>query len=410
MRLRKADIGKKIEYIYMFVLGFIGFSRMSQYVIFDLFHLPFYLIEIFFLPFFTYKWNEYSSLFIRITRTKKFVGWTMILIYDVVIGCLVSMNIVDTVTTSRALIYIIYLALIFEKKKAFSLDKMFLIALGAILGEFFYGIRFSSADIASINTSCLAIMLFIPVIKHRYLLLAGCSLLALVVSINSGYRIGIIVLLVALAECIVWIVLKDEEKTIRSLGVKLVIPVGLVVVVVIVAQNYNWFIEFSSNILGTSQYAIFRVTQRLEALFTGNFSQSNEQLRFEVFKYAGTAFWPSFFPKGLVGKTMGTLHYYYDVPIVYLYDAFGSVPAYIIAAVCSIKGLRCFFGAFKKGVCEYIVLSGLMFPILFMCLITNGSFLYITFQCITTGIFLGEWFAYRPTTNEAAAHLKTKID
>lgn len=395
LRLRRTNIRKTVEYIYMFVLGFIGFSRMSQYIIFNVLHLPFYLIELFFIPFFAYKWNEYSSLFIKNTRTKRFVCWTMILIYDVVIGCIVSMNIVDTVTTSRALIYIVYLALIFEKKKEFTLDKMFLVALGATLGEFIYGLRFSSADIASINTSCLAIMLFIPVIKHQYMLFAGCSLLALVVSINSGYRIGIIVLLIALAECVVWIVFKDEKKTIKSLGEKLIIPVGLIVVMVVVAQNYSWFIKFSSEILGTSQYAIFRVTQRLEALFTGNFSQSNEQLRFEVFKYAGTAFWPSFFPKGLVGKTMGTLHYYYDVPIVYLYDAFGSIPAYIIAAVCSVKGLRCFFGAFKKTARDYIVLSGLMFPILFICLLTNGSFLYITFQCITTGIFIGEWFAYK---------------
>lgn len=406
MKIKIADIRRILEYIYMFILGFIGFSRMSQYVIFNLFHLPFYLIEIFFIPFFAYKWNEYSSLFVRNSRTKRFVAWTMLLIYDVVIGCIVSMNIIDTVTTSRALIYIIYLALIFEKKKKFSLDKMFLIAFGATLGEFFYGIRLSSADIASINTSCLAIMLFIPIIKHKYLLFAGCSLLALVVSINSGYRIGIFVLLLALVECIVWVVLKDEKKTIRSIGEKLFIPVGLIIVMVIVAQNYNWFIQFSSRILGTSQYAIFRVTQRLEALFTGNFNQSNEQLRFEVFKYAGTAFWPSFFPKGLVGKTMGTLHYYYDVPIVYLYDAFGSVPAYVIVVVCSIKGFRCFLGAFKKSACDYIVLSGLMFPILFMCLLTNGSFLYITFQCITTGIFVGEWFAYRSTKmTEATPYL-----
>ena len=395
MRLNKNKLKRLSEYIYLFLLGIIGFSRLSQYVIFDVFHLPFYFIELYFVPFFIVKWKEYSKYIVKISKTKKFAIWTLVLVVDVLIGCVVSFNIIDTVTMTRSLIYIVYIALIFEQKKKFTINKIFVISLGSIIGEYIYSTRYLTGDVASINTTCLAIILIAPIMAKRYILFSGCALFGLLVAINSGYRLGIVVILLVTIECVAWIVFANRENlSLKEIGKKLFIPLMIFILLAYTVSNYENIIKFASGVLGTSQYAIWRVTARLRTLFSGDLSASRDSLRVEVFKYAITAFVPSLLPKGLVGKTMGTLHYYYDVPIVYLYDAFGSIPAYIIAFICSIKGFKCFLGAFKRNTPDYYVLSGLMFPVLFLCLILNGSFLYITFQVIMTGMFLGEWFAY----------------
>lgn len=395
MKIKKISGIAAIEEIYLFFLGFIGFSRMSQYVIFSILHLPFYLIEIFFMPFLIYTWPEYINYLQKIIKKKKFVFWTMLIAYDIAMGIVYTFDPINTITMSRSLVYIILIALIFEEKKSFSVEKMFIVSLASMLGELFYGIKYSGSDIASINTTCLAIMVLIPMIKKNYVMFVICSILGLIISINSGYRIGIIVLILIVLESIIWMVMSNEKKNRITIIGKMIIPIVAIMAVGFIVINYDALIEFSANVLGTSQYAVYRVTKRLEGLFKMDFDMSREAERFEMFSVALTSFLPRVIPRGLVGKSIGTLGAYFDVPITYLYDAFGSFASIGIVLVCCKKGLNCFLGAFKRDNEDYFVLAGLMFPVLLLCLVVNGSFLYITFQCITTGIIVGEWFAYK---------------
>lgn len=396
MKIRISSVKKMLEFLYLALLGFMAFSRMSQYIIFNVLHLPFYLIEIFFIPLFLYSGNEYITNLKKISSKRKFVIWCMVLTYDLIIGCAYTFQLIDTITMSRSLIYIIMIALIFEEKKHFSIDKLFVISFFAMVGEFVFGIKYSSADIASINTSCLALMVLIPIVMKKYLLFTICSIFGLVISINSGYRIGIIILIIAILEGVVWTAVSQEKMTIKVLLKKFSIPSILVLIASFVVINYQEFIRITATLLGTSQYAIYRVTNRLVGLFTFNFTMSREQERFDVFKIAYESFGERILPRGLVGKSIGTLSTYFDVPITYMYDAFGSILTIFILGVCIYKGMRCFLHSYKKGVADYYIIAGLMFPILLLCMISNGSFLYITFQCITTGVIIGEWFAFNP--------------
>ncbi len=126
---------------------------------------------------------------------------------------------------SRSLVYIILIALIFEEKKSFSVEKMFIVSLASMLGELFYGIKYSGSDIASINTTCLAIMVLIPMIKKNYVMFVICSILGLIISINSGYRIGIIVLILIVLESIIWMVMSNEKKNKITIIGKMIIPI-----------------------------------------------------------------------------------------------------------------------------------------------------------------------------------------
>lgn len=284
MKIKKISGIAAIEEIYLFFLGFIGFSRMSQYVIFSILHLPFYLIEIFFMPFLIYTWPEYINYLQKIIKKKKFVFWTMLIAYDIAMGIVYTFDPINTITMSRSLVYIILIALIFEEKKSFSVEKMFIVSLASMLGELFYGIKYSGSDIASINTTCLAIMVLIPMIKKNYVMFVICSILGLIISINSGYRIGIIVLILIVLESIIWMVMSNEKKNKITIIGKMIIPIVAIMAVGFIVINYDALIEFSANVLGTSQYAVYRVTKRLEGLFKMDFDMSREAERFEMFR------------------------------------------------------------------------------------------------------------------------------
>lgn len=394
--MRVGNVQKKnaLETLYLVLLGFIAFSRMSQYVIFDILHLPFYLIEIFFIPFFLYSFKEYYGYLKKVVRRPRFVLFALILVYDVVAAIVYTGDIADSLAMARGLVYVVLVALIFMEKKQYHINKLFIISVAAMIGELAYGSRYSSSDIASINTSCLALMVLIPIIQRKYILFALCAIFGLIVSIDSGYRIGIIILIVAATEGMVWTMMRREKTTIRSLLRKLTIPSILIAGVTVLVANYNRFIAFAAKWLGTSDYAIYRVTERLIGLFRMDFRMSREQERFDMMSIAVESFWERVFPRGLVGKSFGTLSEYFDVPITVLYDAFGSIAAYVVVAVCLYAGTRCFITTFRKQIPDCYVLAGLMFPIYALCFLTNGSFLYITFQCITTGMLLGGWFSY----------------
>ncbi len=393
MRIDHKTFRKGMEYVYLAILGFIGFSRMSQYVIHSILGIPFYLIEIFFVPFFIYTWPEYLILLKRVSKKRWFVVFLFVLIYDVLMGCAYTFEIVDTVTMSRSLIYIVLLSFLFYEKNDYSIDKLYIISFFGLLGELIYSTLFSTADINSINTSCMALMMIIPAVKRRYGLFMISSILALIISINSGYRLGIVILLLVVMEVVVWTVVVSEKRTVKSLTRKMSIPIAFLAVILMVVANYERFVELISSLFGTSQYAIYRVTNRLIGLFTMDFSLSREQARFDAFDVIVEWFDDRLLPRGLVGKSVGTLSYYFDVPITYLYDAFGSILTIVILGCCLFKGFKCFLASLKDTVKDSHVVAGLMFPVLAMCMIVNGSFLYITFQCITTGIIIGIWFS-----------------
>ncbi len=403
MRLTVGKLGRIVEPIYLAFLGFVAFSKSSQYFVFDVLHLPFYLIEVFFIPFFLYAGKEYYGHFRKVLKRPYFVLWALVLIYDIFAAIIYTSDITNSLAMSRALVYVVMICLIFMEKKQYHIDKLFIISVAAMIGEMAYGSKYASDDIASINTTCLALMVLIPVIQKRYIIFMLCSVLGLIVSINSGYRIGIIVLIVAILEGLAWTVLIEEKRTVKNLLKKLAIPAGGISFFAILAFNYEKVVEFTSKWLGTSQYAIFRVTERLVGLFKLDFQMSREQERFDKYYIAIDSFWERVIPRGLVGKSIGTLHEYFDVPITILYDAFGSIAAWIVFAVCAFMGFKCFVGAFKKKTPDTYVLAGLMFPVLLLCMMTNGSFLYITFQCITTGIFLGGWFSYSRESSRGLA-------
>ncbi len=397
IKIKKPNMAKIIEYLYLFLLGVVAFSRMSQYIVLDVLNLPFYLIEIFFIPFFMYSYKEYFGYFQNASKKKSFLFFVLVILWNLLIGFAYTFDLVGIVSTTRALAYIILIALIFKEKKGFSIDKLFLISVGATIGELLYAVNITSTDIASINTSCLALMVLIPIIKKRYITFLLCSILGLIVSINSGYRIGIVVLLVSIAIGVVWITFSKEKLTLKTFLGKLSIPIAMTVFVAICVSYYEKLVAIVSGLFGTSEYAIYRVTNRLVGLFTGNISLSRDQQRLENYSLILETFVERLLPRGLVGESVGVLGQYFDVPIIYMYDAFGSVLTIVLLAIICYKGLMCFLQAFKKETPDYLVLSGLMFPIFIIFIITNGSFLYITFQCITTGIILGEWFSIENT-------------
>ena len=219
-------------------------------------------------------------------------------------------------------------------------------------------------------------------------------MIGLIVSIHSGFRVGIVLIFLIVVEMVIWVLFNRRKRKTLLEAIKIAIFLAIIISVATIAiLNYIKIVEWIGDVFEMDQYKLFRVTERMQGLLNFDSSMSQDTERIENMNVPIKEFFKCIFPTGLIAKTTGSVGRYIDVPVLWFYDSFGSLATIAVLIICCINGIRAFYMSFKANTSDCITVCGLMFPITVVFMVVNGNFLYYTYQCILTGMIAGIWFS-----------------
>ena len=389
--MKNYNINNIIRSLYIAFLGLFGFSMLGQYMVFNVFHLPFALMEIYFIPAIIIKRKAIVATIKRIKRIKiERLILYMLLIFGILFGVITTGQ-VSFLQAYRSIIYFfICFDYVQKDKLSISIQDVFLSSFFTIIGELIYVIAISSSRIVS-STNCIAIALAIlsAYLMGEYIWMFVTIAISFFLVVNTGYRIGIVVVALCMMQVMLFSLFeKDKKLTALRLCKRLLVLFVTLGVGFIVLKNYEAIINYIADLTGMSYFAVFRITQRLKGLIELDFQSSQDTSRFEIFRM-GIVRLTQVLPRGLIGELIDEYRFYIDIPIIYLFDLFGSVATigllirFTYSAINEARNYR------KYGASDIKKLSLWMIPTMCILFILNGSFLVIVFQTIETGFILG---------------------
>lgn len=397
------NLQKNILY---FILGVLAFSSFSSFILLEVLNLPFFFIELYFLPLLLIK-KKIILKRINNILTKRALWFSCIILLFIgsfLIGIVYTRgDIINVVTMIRSPFYILIMTFLFSETSTFSIDKLYSIAYGAIIGDFMFALFVSTSVTSSTNLIAIALIIFIPIVKGEMAQSIVSIILTMIVSINSGHRIGIVLVIICLITGFIWILVSKNawKETKRNIYRSMYIPF-FIVSGVIVTSNYQKIVLIVADILNMDQFAIYRVTDRLTNLLSGEFSESQDVGRIEKYITIINNAW--IVPKGPVGRSFNSLGDYIDVPASFVFDIFGLAVGLLIISLIFVKGIKAFIKAFNESTDLTTITCGLMFVTYIFLFIINGRFLYITYESLLTGLIFGNWFSngkYKPLEFQA---------
>ena len=389
---------RTVKRIYMFIVGFLGFSMLGQYVVMNVLHIPFAFMELFFLPLLIKHISRVARCFRRtfMKPTPTYVLIEILLIFGLGVG-LITTSDFGIIMNYRTIIYML-LVIMYVRTYSIKIDMkaIYWVNLFAVLGDFVYINLISNADISS-SINCVAIGLAIlsGFTSEKYLLGCLATALGFVAGITSGFRLGIIVPFIALAEALLYVVIRNDKKRSSRVVIRRVAVITVFICLGIIAlTNYEKIIHVIAEKMGMSSFAVFRVIDRMMSLLSFDFVKSQDVQRIEIYMYPIQRFLQCIIPRGLIGESIGEYWLYIDVPSLYLYDLVGSIGTVAILFCCAKATLSCVGKVFsRRQNPPVLTLAFLMMPILLFLLIINGTFMVVVFQGVETAAILGLIFA-----------------
>ena len=394
----------RIRNVYLFLLGFLGFSMLGQFIILNVLHFPFSFMELYYLPLLVKYRNKLATC-----MKKVFVHPSCkILILEFLLLSGILIGFIETLDFSILVNYrtIVYMILIIEYVNMYgisiNIDTVYYINFAAILGDFAFINIFSNSDItSSINCVAIALAVFSAFINERYTLGGLAAVIGILNGITSGFRLGIIVSFLIIIEALVFTLVRNDNRCVRKvLPKRLGIFIAVVGLVIAAIVNYESIISFVATKMGMSYFAIYRVTERMKGLLSLDFVGSQDTERLSIFQYPAQRFIRCILPRGLIGEAIGEYWLYIDVPILYLYDLFGSICACTILINCFYQMCRHIKFMLHKFADRKVVLVTLMMPVLFLLEIVNGTFVVVLFQGIETAFILAVVFSKTKKTRQ----------
>lgn len=383
----------RIKDIYLFVLGFLGFSMLGQYVVLSILHLPFSFMELYYIPLLYIYRNRLlccvRSVFVH--PTKKMLLLEYLILCGVLFGIAETINF-GILIRYRTIIYMFLIVCYFKKYSVtIDLNLVYIVNLAAVLGDFVYINIFSKSDISSsINCVAIALAILSAFLSEHYVWGYIATVLGILNGVTSGFRLGIIIPFLVLFEALVYTMVRNDNRwNIRSFIKRFGVLILAIVLIIIAITNYESLIALVANKMGISYFAIYRVTERMKGLLSLDFAGSQDTGRLIYYQYPIQRFARCIFPRGLIGEDIGEYWLYIDVPILYLYDLFGSLGTWTILIGClyvTFTRIKCLF--YKKYDTK-IILAILMMPVLLFLEIVNGTFAVVLFQGVETAIVLG---------------------
>lgn len=382
---------KKNKYALFFIVGFLGLSSLTNEIL-SAAGIGFYLLEIFLIPAIAIIYNDIKRNDDIRFNINKILFCVLLILLSTIIGIINTMDIFGTITCIRPLFYMCLISIILSQCKE-SIDVWYFwwLAAGATLGEYvfikFFSVRIALVGYSHINILAIALMIVIPFIKRKLAIGIISSIITIIIAFMSGYRINILVWLIAI------VVSSIYYMRLIKLYKGIFLFILLLILALLAWNNIYEIIEFLVKKLDLNSESIYRIVNRTMSLFEGNKSLS-DSYRLEGYKSIVTDFIPKLILQGPVGKSLGASYFgkYTDVPIEFLYDCFGSILAWIIVMIYFVNGISSFA---RTIICrkesDLDVLCGLCFPIMLVLFIVNGTFMTFAHISILAGITMSCW-------------------
>lgn len=364
----------------------VALSGWSYYLLCDVIGFPFYLYEIFFIPPIIIYRNTLFKMFTKIR--KSYIISFILLIGFLLLGCILNPQyIVAQITTYRTLVYVWCFMYIFSWVKSFNLELLQALCVGASLGQMMYILLISSdSDQTAVNIVALALMIIIPAIKNNIKEIVLFTILGLVIAFRSSFRINIVIVILALFIALLYMAL--IKKRIKAVLTMICIVIGLFLVV----QNFDFITTILADVFNMdNDYALYRVTYRLEQLLQMDFAASQDTMRFELIGKIITEFDDYIIPTGLIGKAIGEYGLYKDAPIMFFYSAFGSWVSIVLLGGIVVGGVKFLCKSFRLKNTDMAVFA-IMLPVFLFLFVLNGTFIMATYEACLTGLILGYWY------------------
>lgn len=397
MKLNKRTLLKEL---YLLILGVLGFSRMGQFLLLDGLGLPLSLMEVFYIPLVVVYRREILRFFKRtLTRaTPGQVALLGLLACSFLVGAAHTFG-VSFLLEYRSMLYMLVIFwMVYHSRRTIPVMVIQRVALYTVVSELLYIVVFSTEAInSSINCVAIAAAILAAFLCEKYVLGMVSFALGAFLGIVSGFRIGIVIAAAALVEAAVFSMIRRDKKgqfkvTLARWG----IVFAFVAAAVIFLNFYEPIIFAVARLTGMDDFAVFRVTERLRGLLEFDMAASQDDLRMEIFKYPFDRFFASLLPRGLIGSVIGEYWLYIDVPVLYLYDMFGSAAAWALLGWFAVKVLRRMELMVRRppeglehSPDAFQLMCLLLSPIMLVLLIINGSFMVITFQAVHNAVLLG---------------------
>ncbi len=378
-----------------FLLGILSFSLISRYIFLYALEMPMMLPEIFWLLFLLLNIRIYVKDF-SIIKNKKFLISCAFLLVLFLFSVFRGGSAYSTLSYVQSLFEFMFFAVIFMDYEKIDVDKMWWLTFGAICGDLIYMMFLSVENYANVNhiawvVCCVSSFL----VKGKYKIVLS-YIIAFVAAIFSGYRINIILILVSLLVCVLWMILKKRENSIRALLVRLGLFVMLVCGTVFLYINLIPIIQKVASVFNFDANKIFRVVNRLEMFFSGTSGSGTDSHRVELMSMVFKEFPNTIFPSGLVrGPVDGNGWYYIDIPLILFYEIFGSVLTWIILIFLIFWSVKLIKDSLRlPDFDKAYILTALALPGLYILLLTNGFFIIANSSAVITGILVGTVLKY----------------
>ena len=291
----------------------------------------------------------------------------------------------------RSILYLLFCFFYVQRESlGCTLMQIFVVAFSAVCGELIYVLLLNEGGIAA-STNCIAIALIIVIafVLEKYILAAISVALSLFLTINTGFRIGIVTVALCVVEMMALLIFRSFQKTSgKQFAKRMGVVVLFVCSVVVFINYYEWIIDKIATLTGMSQSAKFRITERLRAFLQFDFTTSQDTQRLDIFKYPFERIL-QIFPRGLIGENIGEQWLYIDVPMLYLYDIFGSVAAWCIVIWFVVLGFWHLFHYRQLESYNMKMVCFWLMPVIAMLFIINGTFIVAMFQALQMGFILG---------------------
>ena len=212
INLKINDIGK---YIYIFFLGFFGFSVLGQHVVLNILRMPFSFMEIYYIPLiFLYR----KRLFVSLKKTffapsKIMIFFLGLMVFGMCIGTILTFD-PSIIINYRSFIYILIIICYVKKYGiSISISQIFWVNFFAMLGDFIYINFITTAGItSSVNCVAIAVSILTSFVCEKYLWGSIACVFGILLGITSGFRIGIVISVICLIEAIVYTLIRRVKN------------------------------------------------------------------------------------------------------------------------------------------------------------------------------------------------------
>lgn len=384
-----------------FLLGFVGFSSVGNYILTGIVGLPLYLPEPFFLALLVGLVIATPNSF-RLKLSFAKVGAIVLLVSLWILLVLLAIDegsLVEALSTGRGFLYGCIAGFFASLLGGVSIGLILSFMSGVLFGEALFAAMIAPLFVADyrgitpINLVAVFLIIAVAFVARRLAYIIGAIGIAVVVILLSGFRAPVAAVMFAIVFTSFLLGINRGPLGLVAAGGRIAVLFALAIVVGFTSVTY---------VLDLDPYAYQRVVDRSLPLLTGDIESTRDSHRLAKIKRYAVEEPGDILPAGFVGKARNILGDMNDAAFLNFTITMG-VPLGLIAILVIVGAGSVFFVAqlLSKPSFPFDTVAAAFFPFFLLILFINGRFAYIVYESILTGLIIGYWFYSVPRSIQA---------